>query len=777
MTSGISSRVVEPTITRRRGHLQIDHVSAVLVSAGAALALFAAPLAAQSSGDAPSNAPDSSTVARADSTAPAAADSSAAPASPAAPAPAPRAEAPAPSLPRLAPNAAPAAGRALGVTDTITVLKPIQVDANRTLDAQRQTVTSVKLDRSKIVRFLPQTAGDALTSVPGVDLVKTGPWASRLSVRGLSGDRVLVLVDGVRMNGVRGHGAQSSLVALDRLDAVELQPGASSAQFGSDALGGVVNFVTHRSLFGARRATVSLQSRGSLPGDGWSQSARVRFLGERLGAEFAGNLGGVRYLDTPDGRVNNSGNRERNWSARAATQLGGAVLDYEHARNGAYDIGLPAFSDDNGSHGVYPVQGRDVDRLELTRPGAGVVPDSRVLAVYQTSNTQFTETTVSPYLVRRRQVGTVTSDARDDVNTYTTSVQPTVRWSGLSNLRVSSDYRVERTAGPRATRTTVAMFDGSVVSDATTPGESMPSAWREAWSASASISPVWRGFRFETGARWDRLRSHADSSSVSTTNRLDVADERTSVEAGFAHPFRGCEPYVHASTGFRAPNLEERYYHDEIHGGMTVFGNADLHAERARNYEAGVRLKDVSFIPTARISVYRSDVEDMISIRYVDLLYGRPRFQYDNVKQARVEGVETQFNFQFGEYGVGVSGTLPRAKDRESGKRLTDAGTARATLDFVLPVRRLLPQGSLALRWRWNDAVTGEDSTLARPSFHTTNLELSSIFMNTRAAFAIRNVFNEGYREPLSFIPESGRTYAVSLRRDFDLPTRLGRKD
>jgi outer membrane cobalamin receptor len=48
----------------------------------------------------------------------------------------------------------------------------------------------------------------------------------------------------VRVNGARGHGAQSSLVAMDKLDAVELQAGAGSAQYGSDAMGGVINIIT-----------------------------------------------------------------------------------------------------------------------------------------------------------------------------------------------------------------------------------------------------------------------------------------------------------------------------------------------------------------------------------------------------------------------------------------------------------------------------------------------------------------------------------------------------
>uniref|UniRef100_A0A832I049 TonB-dependent receptor n=1 Tax=Eiseniibacteriota bacterium TaxID=2212470 RepID=A0A832I049_UNCEI len=668
-----------------------------------------------------------------------------------------------------------AAPKARGVADTVTVLPEVRIDAQRTLDAGRATTTTVRLDRARLARFLPGTASDAILSVPGVDLVKTGPWASRISVRGLAGDRVLVLVDGVRVNGVRGHGAQSSLVAVDRLDAVELQPGASSAQFGSDAMGGVVNFVTHRSLLDTRDgATLTLQGRGSSPDGAWGQSARLRVIGQRFGWELAGGTGGLEALVTPQGRVRNSGNREENFAARLNARLGGTLLDYEHARNAATDIGLPAFSDDNGSTGRYPLQSRVADRFELNRAGHGLVPDARLLAVYQTTRTEFEETTVAPYRVRGRVVGTVTTEAEDRVRTHGFELQPTLRWPGAANLRVSGGYRRESSRGPRTTDATTRNTLGQIIpnpADTVQLGESMPPAWRESWSAAAFAAPVVRGFRFESGVRYDRLTSHADSTPVSHTRRLDVTDERISVEGGIARPLGRVEPYLHAASGFRAPNLEERYYHDEIHAGMTVFGNEDLVAERSVSAEIGVRASQLGPLHNGRLSVYRSNVEDMITIQYLDMLYGRPRFQYRNVKEARIEGLEAAVQMRLGAVQLGLNATAPRAVDRSTGKRLTDAGTARATVDLTVPVSRVVPNGLLSFRVRWNDAVVSDDTTLARPAFSTTAVELTTMFSGMRATFAVRNLFNHAYREPLSFIDEAGRVYALSVRRDFNLGT------
>ena len=128
----------------------------------------------------------------------------------------------------------------LGIVDTVTILPPVRVDAMRSRDVERATVTRARLERADLVRFQPSNAGDALEGTPGLEVARTGPWSSNVTLRGLGGNRVLVLVDGVRLQSGRGHGAQTSLVSVDRLEAVEVLPGAGGVQYGSDALGGVV---------------------------------------------------------------------------------------------------------------------------------------------------------------------------------------------------------------------------------------------------------------------------------------------------------------------------------------------------------------------------------------------------------------------------------------------------------------------------------------------------------------------------------------------------------
>ncbi|OGF17087.1 MAG: hypothetical protein A2W00_00950 [Candidatus Eisenbacteria bacterium RBG_16_71_46] len=668
---------------------------------------------------------------------------------------------------------APLAAHADGMVDTVTVLPPVIVKGERALVPERTTATSVRLNRGSVTKFLPATASDALIAVPGVDLVKLGPWASRVSFRGLSGDRVLVLVDGVRVNTVRGHGAQASLVSLDRLDEVELLPGASSAQFGSDAMGGVINLVTHGSLLSNEpRLSAMVSARGSAPGDGWEQSARARLMMPSFGLELTGGLGGLTSLHTPDGAIPNSGDREEDYSARVAARAGSALFDFEHTHHAARDVGLPAFSNASGATGSYPLQQRDAQRLEMHLPGSGILSAAQLLAFHQSFRTHFDETTVDSTFLRGRFIATTTHATADRVASPAWSIGPQLRFKGPGALRLSGEYRREETGGPRSSRETVRYATGALASDTTTTGESIPPARRDAWSVAAFAGQTLHSLRIEGGTRFDALRSQADSATNSSTATLDVTDRRWSAEMGVARPIGSIEPYLHGASGFRAPNLQERYFNDEIHGGMRLFGNPDLRPERSLSYEVGVRASDAwgGVLRGTRLSVYRSDVDDLISLKYMGQLYLVPRFQYVNIERARIEGIELTSELRLGGVGLTLSAGMPRGVDRNTGEKLLDAGTPRATLDLTLPLPGPLPYARLATRVRWNDAVAGVDSSFARPAFTTGSIELSSVFSGFRAVLAVHNLWNVRYREPLSFIPEPGRTFAISFRHDFDLP-------
>jgi vitamin B12 transporter len=136
------------------------------------------------------------------------------------------------------------------------VAKPVQDDATRItvlasglwtrLDEAGQTVSVLDLTDLQSVQG-PDIAR-ALQRLPGVTLIRSGGLGSftSLSVRGSASERVLVLVDGARLNDVAAPsgGLDWSSVMSGGVERVELLRGSGSLVWGSDALGGVVHLTT-----------------------------------------------------------------------------------------------------------------------------------------------------------------------------------------------------------------------------------------------------------------------------------------------------------------------------------------------------------------------------------------------------------------------------------------------------------------------------------------------------------------------------------------------------
>lgn len=655
-------------------------------------------------------------------------------------------------------------------TDTVYVAPTVQVRGKRPSKDAVATIPSARVERVDLTRFLPANVGEAMASVPGVDVVKTGAWDARVSMRGLSGDRVLVLVDGVRMNEVRGHGAETSLVPVGDLEAVEVLPGAGSVRYGSNALGGVVNLVTRRPLLGPRTATLQVSTRLMEPGAGQAGSLRGQWRGPRWGIEVAGGAGRLDALSTPAGEVPNSSYNEANASLRVVARARGTLFEAEHKHSLAHDVGLPAFNSDAGSSGTYPRRGREASRVDIKRFGSGRMRETRLLADVQHFNTVMQETTADSVFVRQRYVGDQRRIAVDDVRTTGFGVAPSMRLALPGSPRLQLEYRRDATDGPRDVEETVRDRNGVEVSRAASTTQSVPVSWRDVLSVGCLLQHEVRSIHLESGARWDRVHARAAGSGDGRFVDQDVAHARTSIEGGAARPWRALEPYVHAGTGFRAPNLDERYFNGFMHGFLHVFGNPDLRAERCASMELGVRLHHPwRALRTARLNAYRSNVDDLITIRYVGQLYLVPRFQYANVRRARLDGIEAAAELEWRRTRFGISASSPRGIDRDTRTRVTDVGPARVALNSSIRLPQRIPQGLLSVQARWTDAVQGTGDVLAEPAFWTTAVQMAARFRNVDAVLALRNVFDSAYQEPLSLIPEPGRSIALALRMDFDL--------
>lgn len=108
---------------------------------------------------------------------------------------------------------------------------------------------SVLIDEGQIADTSARTAKDLLSEQTGAGIqVQAGGGQGHLSINGIPNSGVLVLVDGRRYLGKDANGNFNlEDLTLAGIERVEVVKGAGSALYGSDALGGVVNFITRRS--------------------------------------------------------------------------------------------------------------------------------------------------------------------------------------------------------------------------------------------------------------------------------------------------------------------------------------------------------------------------------------------------------------------------------------------------------------------------------------------------------------------------------------------------
>ena len=130
-----------------------------------------------------------------------------------------------------------------------TFREEVTVTATRSLQATSdipQTVTVIS--EAEIEQRRPIAVSEAIERSPSVLLTDTNPFRARPQIRGLQSNRVLVTVDGERLNNPRFGadfvGVSTSLVDTSQIQSVEVIAGSASSLFGSDAVGGTINIIT-----------------------------------------------------------------------------------------------------------------------------------------------------------------------------------------------------------------------------------------------------------------------------------------------------------------------------------------------------------------------------------------------------------------------------------------------------------------------------------------------------------------------------------------------------
>ena len=123
------------------------------------------------------------------------------------------------------------------------VLSASKGKEKRSRIAEYVAITSIE----EIKKMAPQTSADLLANLPGIKVQKTQFGGGSPVLRGMEANRILLVVDGVRMNNAiyrTGHLQNSITISPNIIDRTEVIFGPSSVIYGSDALGGVIHYYT-----------------------------------------------------------------------------------------------------------------------------------------------------------------------------------------------------------------------------------------------------------------------------------------------------------------------------------------------------------------------------------------------------------------------------------------------------------------------------------------------------------------------------------------------------
>jgi outer membrane receptor protein involved in Fe transport len=134
----------------------------------------------------------------------------------------------------------------------------VSVTAARSERETRQIPLHIEtITRASIEQDNTLSTGDALTTVANITPVGNGPFGVRPRLRGLDSTRLLVLVDGERLNTARQatdrQGAEVGLISPDVISRMEIVNGAGTLLYGSDALAGTINIITNEPGFSSDR--------------------------------------------------------------------------------------------------------------------------------------------------------------------------------------------------------------------------------------------------------------------------------------------------------------------------------------------------------------------------------------------------------------------------------------------------------------------------------------------------------------------------------------------
>ncbi|KAL1018746.1 TonB-dependent hemoglobin/transferrin/lactoferrin family receptor [Haemophilus influenzae] len=691
-----------------------------------------------------------------------------------------------------------------------TELDPINVIATR--DPSRFTYTPQKQSKDSLLSKQATSVAAALQDIPNVD-VRGGSRsiAQKPNIRGLSDNRVVQVIDGVRQNFDLAHRG-SYFLPMSLIQEIEVIKGPSSSLWGSGALGGVVAMRTPNALdllknndkFGVK-IRQGYQTANNLS----ETDASVFAANDKFDVLISGFYNSADNLRIGKGnKLNNTAYKQFGGLAKFGWQINDANRVELSHRETRFKQTAPSDNEveneltneqiikqieefHRGSNGFPPPRHNPQVISEFyskvkTRFGSvsylsdQQIPDqSTVFNYYLTPDNPYLNTHIALYNNK-----TIEKEQRK-VSGVKDQTKLTTRGINLRNSSELShisfvygvDYMRDKISTERGTNNSDAKFRAEPYNaNSNTTGVYLI-AHIPLFGEKLLVSPSVRYDHYDTSSKTvkykDKHLSPATKLTWKVTNWLDFSAKY--------------------NEAFRAPSMQERFV-SGAHFGATVIGglnatnkfvaNPNLRPETAKNKEITANLHfDSLFKQGDKFKVeatyFRNDVKDLINLK----IFNNPnesnaslplptRSQYQNIANARLSGIELQAQYQTERLTLFTNYGSTKGRDKDSGEALSNIAASKIGVgaDYAL-VKDKFTVGATITHYAAQHRVP-KDHAITYPSYILTDLRatyapLKGEWKNLRLDFALENLFDRKYQPAFSLMEGTGRNAKISAVYSF----------
>jgi iron complex outermembrane receptor protein len=647
-----------------------------------------------------------------------------------------------------------------------------------------------KLSGRNLEQYRGLSVSEALAAINGVTLLQTGSTISKPVIHGLHGSRVLTINNGVRQEAQQWgneHAPEIDPFIAENLSVVK---GVEGLRYGSDAIAGVV--LVEPKILKFSEKPVGEFTAGYFTNNGQYVAAgniesRIKKFPE-LAFRLQGSLKKAANIQTPDYRLNNTGQDERNFSVLTGWKKSSYSLEAYYSR---FQNTTGIFT---GSH-----IGNLTDLLAAIEAPK---PDE----VYLGENTYIIgrpRQEAIHHLLKLRgnyykgenkfQLTLAMQDNTRKEFDITRSIEDKSPQQELQLLSFSEDLSWEHPS-----------FGGMKGSAGISFSQKQQWAYGryfipnyQAFSAGGYIIEGWKSgnFYLQGGVR-------ADYKTLSTSrlryNNSEINhDFNFTTVAGSANAQYQFNQNLKANIMLvlsgRAPDVNE-LLSDGIHHGTASYEKGDIHLKVEKSFQAGVGVDYQSDNGVLGISFfgYNNSIRDFI---YRKPVPGQPVLTvagaYPLIVYAQTNAGLTGMDFALklkpeGVFNFESKASILRAKDTKAKDWLILMPSDRFTQNLVFNLKNSnrfvnnyisLEFASVLKQTRIPQKLSGEvDYKLPPDAYHLTNLHASTSFKVSHIpvvlSAGVNNLFNVSYREYLNsfryFTDDMGRNFVIRFKIIFD---------